>query len=648
MWFQKHRLSVVAAAGVILTSVSPIHAATTESSPLVVTASRFATTIDTAPVNTHVITADIIEKSGATNVSQVLERQAGLFIEDLFGITGAKATADLGGFGPAASQNTLVLLNGRRMNNVDLGGVNLASIPVESIERIEIIQGSSAVLYGDNAVGGVINIVTKNAFGEPVSRIQVQGGSFGTRRISGNYSGVHGDTAVYVSGENLDSDGYRDNSSIDNANASAELSRMTDTASYGARFNWSKEDFQLPGALNEPAYLVNPEQGKVPPDPSGQTQYSVEAFYLGDQYRAELAFRNKDSSAFNTTEADLDTLSFTPRFNRKVKNHRLIAGLDYYNSEMETRADFTNNFGTLNVSDLSQSSYGLYLTDAIGITPQTTINLGFRRHKNDLSVTNTNISTSTVSSDGRDDMLSAWDISLNHVYGNDIRTYLRRAKSFRFPVLDEIWSFFGGTITLLNPQSGYHTEGGIDMPLTDRTDFSLTVFRNDLTNEIGFDNIAFANVNFEPTRHDGVNMHINSKLKSWWTIDAGFAHRDTVFRSGNFAGKQVPQIPERKLTLSNQFDLGKRRHLAIDAIYIGQRYFGNDFSNVGKKLPAYTKLNLSYQQQWGPWKARLLVNNLTNKQTADTGFYSSFSANPYFYYPLPERAFVLGLAREFR
>src|SRR5439155_524414 len=126
-----------------------------------------------------VITAEEIAHSPAQTLQEIIAQTPGVQLTSLFGgVNGAGTSVDIRGFGAFATANTLVLINGRRLNDIDMAGVDLSTIPLNSIERIEITRGNSgAVLYGDNAIGGVINIVTKTGTGGPPAALRVEGGA---------------------------------------------------------------------------------------------------------------------------------------------------------------------------------------------------------------------------------------------------------------------------------------------------------------------------------------------------------------------------------------------------------------------------------------------------------------------------------------
>src|SRR2546429_8084158 len=114
-----------------------------------------------------VITAEDIAHSPAQTLQEIIAQAPGVQLTSLFGgVNGVKTSVDLRGFGAFATNNTLVLVNGRRLNDIDKAGVDFSTIPRDSIERIEITPGNrGAVLDGDNVIGGGINIVLKNGGG---------------------------------------------------------------------------------------------------------------------------------------------------------------------------------------------------------------------------------------------------------------------------------------------------------------------------------------------------------------------------------------------------------------------------------------------------------------------------------------------------
>src|SRR3989304_4804592 len=179
---------------------------------VVVTATRYEEEVTSVPANVAVISEKDIHNSTAQNIPDLLRMEAGIQVND---ITGNRRhfTVDMRGFGETASSNVLVLVDGRKVNQADLSGVDWTQIPLERVERIELIRGGrGSVLYGDNATGGAINIITKEGAGGMSAGFDLAGGSYGTFKADAYASGSLKDFSLHLSGNYLTSDGYRNNS----------------------------------------------------------------------------------------------------------------------------------------------------------------------------------------------------------------------------------------------------------------------------------------------------------------------------------------------------------------------------------------------------------------------------------------------------
>ena len=172
----KKTIGLITAVIVLLASTAINAAATFEEElgRVIVTATRIAQHDYKITGNVTVIDKEQIEASNAQTLPDILNEALGVFVRNQGTVKTSKI--DIRGFGDTAASNVLFLVNDRKMNSVDLSGPDLTQIPVESIERIEIIRGAGSVLYGDNAVGGVVNIITKKGEGKLSGRV-------GTRRL---------------------------------------------------------------------------------------------------------------------------------------------------------------------------------------------------------------------------------------------------------------------------------------------------------------------------------------------------------------------------------------------------------------------------------------------------------------------------------
>ena len=611
---------------------------------VVVTATRFETSIETAPVNITVISADDIRKSSASNLPQALETLGGMYIKDLFGPAGSKASVDMGGFGSSGMSNTLILLNGRRLNDADLSGVNLDAIPLGAIEKIEIVRGNATVLYGDNATAGAINIVTKSGFDDNAMKLRIDAGTHNTQGAQVIYSGSSDGVAALVSVNAQTSDGYRDNNASDKKNALADFSMSTKDSVYGLRIISSDEELELPGSLDEATYIEDPTASNPSIEFINEDRTTVELYLQHEKYAAELGYRsrNQNSFLFGDVSSDLETLSFTPRYTTQLQKHTLVAGVDLYNSQLNINSDFSA-FASLNKSDTERKSVAIYVSDTVSLSNVTSLNVGMRRQQVKVDITNSDITLGVDSDDGRQDILNAWDLTLSHKFNSDIKTYIRYAEGMRFPVLDEMWGYFDGNINLLDPQTSSHIEAGLNLKINPVNLLSVNIFQIDIKDEIGFDAATFSNLNFDDTTHKGLDVNYQSVFTSWWALTATVNWRQASFTDGPYKGNDIPEIPKFRAAINQSIDISSEQHIGIDIVYTGPRYFGDDFTNQGKRMGGYSTFNAQYRKNIGEWFFMLKANNLTNKKAADYGLYNPFAPNPYFYYPLPERTILLSI-----
>src|SRR3990172_6040266 len=286
--------------------IPPVFAAEASLDTIVVTATRTDENVEKLPSSVTVITEEDISDSTAATVQDILENVEGLIIRDLYG-TGTKSTVDSRGF--ARGVNTVVLIDGRRVNEIDLSGVDWNLIPLENVERIEVVRGTGSVLYGDNATSGVINIITKKGKTETTS-IDVEGQmeSFSGSSENLSISGRGEKYDYYLFGKTRKTDGYRDNGGFSANDLIGRLALTPSDSFYLDLSGGTHSDSQgLPGGLTEAELDADRRQTLKPLDGVDYDQYyynAVAGFNFSDHYGIELDY------GFNNREFDSDLFFF--------------------------------------------------------------------------------------------------------------------------------------------------------------------------------------------------------------------------------------------------------------------------------------------------------------------------------------------------
>jgi outer membrane cobalamin receptor len=188
---------------------------------VVVTATRTEVEISDSPQSISVITKEEIRNTPDRTIPEIIQRAAGVLIAN-YGPMGALTTANIRG---SEAEQVLIMIDGRRINDYQNGQFDLSNLPLskEEIERIEVLRGGASALYGADAMGGVINIITKSPTKEPYTRVASSFGRFGTQEYSLSHRWKPGDLGYGLFASRGRSDGFRPNSVYDSWVLGGEL-----------------------------------------------------------------------------------------------------------------------------------------------------------------------------------------------------------------------------------------------------------------------------------------------------------------------------------------------------------------------------------------------------------------------------------------
>ena len=636
-----------------------------------------------------VITAEDIARSPAQTVQEIIAQTPGVQLTSLFGgVNGVNTNVDIRGFGAFATSNTLLLINGRRVNDVDQQGVNFSTIPRDSIERIEIIRGNSgAVLYGDNAVGGVINVVLKNGVGGPpvAMRAEAGVGSFNQRLANTSVATNSGPWSTSFYGNAIKSDGYRVNNALDQRNGVGNLNYTTPDLTAFLTLSGDDQKLGFPGGrtvdpsigLNQ---LATDRRGTNTPFDYGNQQGAnatagfTKTLWNGAELIVDGGVRDKKQQSgffgtlptisFNYVDTHLQTWSITPRLS--IKNamfglpSAILTGIDYYDATYHSERPQAKGTPPIHVYDLSQRTLAGYWQQTLGLLPTTDFSYGARVQNTTLSARDTlnnppncalffTCSAQNLPLDSSEAQY-ALHIGIEHRLNDVFSVFGRAARAFRTPNVDERLSsgpafdpFFNalpGNFTL-KTQTSHDIEAGFRIK-AGMFEMQSSIYNMDLENEIHFIPALFFNVNLDPTRRYGSETSASLRVSDSVLLRGGFAYTRAVFREGAFAGNDVPLVSNYTASAGVSWNIWQR-YLVADATVRGwsERFMDNDQANTQRRIPASATVDFKLSGEYQHFFWSLSVNNILNALYYDYAVASSFTDGRFSAYPLPGRTYMV-------
>lgn len=650
-----------------------------------VISSKLNTDVDNLPVSVSIITHEDIQNSSAKTIPELLSLEAGVITRSAFGNFASRSIVDIRGFGATGTQNTLILLDGKRLNDIDQSTINYASIPIENIERIELIRGAGSVLYGEGAVGGVINIITKPALPDTKKLLASQSyGSYDSKES--NLSVIYSNDLLSMNlfGNFIESDGYRVNNDLNQKNMHGDVRFNINQTELFTKFGYSTQTLGLPGnrtvdpttALDE---LSDDRRGtNNPNDFANQDLHFVtvgikKLVYNDIELILDAGYRKKEQEAFfeNTpsySETELETLFFTPRlitnFNTFGFGNNMTLGVDLYHYQYDSINSnaISNITQPIHILDIEQDSYAFYINDVINLSDRTSLQLGGRIQyvqidANDIFDSSAPGSTFNAEAPAfkKSDKEYMFNFGIKRSITDSLSTFFNLGQSMRFANVDDInqLTFPAPTFTAvreftnLSPQRSRHLDAGIEFN-AEKFNASITGYLIKLRNEIHFNSATFLNENLDPTRRRGIELKLELKPITKLSTSFNYAHTKATFEAGTFAGNNVPLVPANTMSFNVDYQLFSHTHWNVGWNYIGEKFFDNDQrNNFGQQIPSYSTIDSKLSFSKGPFKISFSANNILDEKAFDTGVRSTFTAGRYNALPLPERNFSFIIAYTF-
>lgn len=632
-------------AAIIAINSSPALAVEKEADKKLETVYISATRSETAqiPVATQIkiITEQEIRVSGAKLLSEVLRTQAGIQLTDSDGSGARNVTASMRGL--SGANNVLVLVDGRKLNNPSLAAPALNTVALKDVERIEIVQGSAGVLYGDQAVGGVINIITRRATaGEVDGSVSATAGSDSLEDYTANVShGFENGLSYSVSAQKRNADNYRDNNQSAYENVLANV-----------RYDFSKgfmfvegqqvdDKLRLPGVITDSEALINRRLTNSPDDYSNQKSDIVRGgagidFSSSWSLLVEYSDRNEESEYFNWgyTAASMRVKSLTPRLIGEfaTANGQSIVTIGY--DDIKSDYESNNSYSPHNSAQQQQSYYAQVVYPLLA---RLTITAGTRIAQVD--------DHNHLKSLSQDDDLQASELGLGYDFGNDWRIFGRYAESFRFANPDEN-NLVAKNVVFLDPQTGDSFELGSEW-IGKTTSVSYSLYKMQINDEIMYDysvannrDTLGANINLPDSERSGFLLLVDQQVSKELALRFNYTYTDAKVVDGLYNGKYVPFVAKNSGAASIIFIPADALSFSLESVYTGSRYKSNDDTNSNPKLSSSVVFNLAAVYSYKQLEVSGRINNLTNELYA--GLHAVWGQ-----YPQPERNYQAGISYRF-
>ena len=577
---------------------------------MVVTATRTESKMVDVPVNTTVISAEKIADRHYLDVADVLKDVPGANVLDT-GVGAYEKKVVLNG-----DERVLVLVDGKRVN-IDMGTMSRASYDlnqmpdVSLIERIEVVKGHGGALYGSDAVGGVINIITKK-MDHSYGKVSMGFGSHQARDAKAMYTIKEGKTGVMVAASKY-KQGYHEYkdakteankrwpvaSTYENEKVSVKLSQeLSETSNLELGYDFSKfEGVRSYSTKAKSASFSNKKTNDF---------YAKYDWTVNDKDQGFIQLYRNKYDYYNAGDMYETDTGFEAQQNITLSdNNRLVVGASYRKAKALNAMSYT--------AEKSINNKAVFVSDQWKFAPSWTLDAGVRYDKHSTAGSKT-----------------TWSAGLNKKFDENSHAYFNWGQVFKAPTLDDLYYYsvmewgsskyenYGNPN--LKPEKGDTWTIGYGTKIADKTYVNISYFQSKLEDAIDWDTTYSANGsvsiarNVDKQKKNGMELSVGHELNDNWDLEASYTYiRVKNNDHGNGYVRDANYIP-------NMYRFGVRYHDdlwnadlflrggsgADKSSYVDSKYMTMDMSvayKATKELSFYAKgynlLNKAYAESAG-------------------------------------------------
>ncbi|HEY2796071.1 MAG TPA: TonB-dependent receptor, partial [Micromonosporaceae bacterium] len=662
--------------------------------PLVVTAERAGTPLSASTSAVTRIGADDIGRVTGPTLASVLQRMPGFSVLDFDGSGWDPQLVVRGFYGGGQAEYVVVLVDGRPVNQLQTGLVPWDALPPgAAIQDIEVVRGSESALYGDAALGAVINVITRRGrSGQPI-RWESRAGSFGSWSADAGAAATIGSRDISASAGFEHTGGFRAHAIRDGfrAEVDAPLVRSAGTT-LGLGVRSYLRAYDEPGPLLE-SLLAEDRSASDDRFRFDHTHDASNAVSLAGERRVGTRMRLTGSLTGELRHTDaVQTLALAPGFGdtqqRRARNARaaavvqleiddsplpgagrLIVGTDlgrggldsrYYAVQSGDPAAYLASSGAPGALDASGTSdrsnaavFGEYTVRA-GVRVRLSIGSRYDWLRDTFNPRAPDSGSTVVASHAAFSPKAGLNVRYHQSRTGTGNVYITAGRSFKAPTLDQLFDqrpipvpFPPFSLTtsnpLLRPQSGTSLEAGVYHDGTSswlRASASLSVYQMDMKDELDFDLQTLRYVNIGSSRHRGVEGGLVLSGPAGLSLFANYTLQAARSASGDNIGNYLKAIPRHTLSSGASITLFSRLEASTLVTTIGGAYL-DDANTI--ELPAFTRVDARTSYPVGPVSIVVEARNLFNTKYNTTGYLDPSGSGEAYYYPAAGRTLSVGV-----